>query len=441
MKLFGTSSDAEYLNPKKHRRWPWVLLCAVLLLTGGVYGAWHLWAKPRRSAPAPLPAPEPQVQIPEQTPEPDPSGQQEQLAPPAPAPQAPVEPQVVTQAPVAYRDGVYNILLCGTDQDGYRTDTILIAHLDENTGQTALMSIPRDTALSTGQSLMKINSVYAGGGEQGMQRLKGTLQKLLGFPVDGYFLVDLEAFQQAVDLVGGVWFDVPQDMYYKDPSQDLYIDLKAGHQLLDGYNAMGLVRYRKGYASQDIQRTQVQQEFLLALARQCLSFESLPKLKGFAEIWIENVTTDLTVGNLLYFAKALMDCDLSQTASYTIEGEGVMVNGISYYPLYDWSVLEIVNSYFNPLEVPITGENIAVLTPQMARTYQRPAQPEPPESPEASEPAEPALPEDPLEPEPEAPPQEAEPPEQEFWEDPFWPDRDTTESTETTAPEAPEFWE
>lgn len=127
---------------------------------------------------------------------------------------------------------------------------------------------------------MKINSVYAGGGKDGMERLAARLKDLLGFPVDGYVLVDLEAFQKTVDLVGGVEFDVPMDMNYEDPSQNLYIHLQKGLQTLDGEQAMGLVRFRKGYATQDIQRTQTQQQFLKALAKQCLSVSSLTKLRN-----------------------------------------------------------------------------------------------------------------------------------------------------------------
>ncbi len=94
-----------------------------------------------------------------------------------------------------------------------------------------------------------------------------AFRDLLGFPVDGYVLVDLEAFQKTVDLVRGVEFDVPMDMNYEDPSQNLYIHLQKGLQTLDGEQAMGLVRFRKGYATQDIQRTQTQQQFLKALAK------------------------------------------------------------------------------------------------------------------------------------------------------------------------------
>lgn len=286
------------------------------------------------------------------------------------------------ELPASHREGVYNILICGTDDDGYRTDTIIVAHLDEETHDVALMSVPRDTVVLTGNGgIMKINSVYAGGGADGMARLSKRLGAMLGFELDGYVLVNLEAFRETVELVGGVEFDVPQDMYYQDPTQNLHIDLKAGKQLLDGEKAMELVRFRKGYASQDIQRTKVQQEFLRALAKKVLSVSSLTKIKEFADVFSTYVTTDLTVGNMLYFAKALMQCDFDAMKTYTLEGEGAMINGGSYYPLYAGKLVQVVNESFNPYDAPVTLDTVNVITPEVARSYQKPAEPEPAEEP------------------------------------------------------------
>ena len=88
-----------------------------------------------------------------------------------------------------------------------------------------------------------------------------------------------------VDAIGGVEFDVPMRMYYTDPTQDLYIDLQPGLQTLDGEHAMQLVRFRKGYATQDLQRTEVQRDFLQALAKQCLKVSNLSKIGSFAKIF------------------------------------------------------------------------------------------------------------------------------------------------------------
>ena len=57
-------------------------------------------------------------------------------------------------------------------------------------------------------------------------------------------MVKTEALIEMVDVIGGVWFDVPIDMVYDDPTQDLHINLKAGYQKLDGDKAEQLLRFR-----------------------------------------------------------------------------------------------------------------------------------------------------------------------------------------------------
>ncbi len=149
--------------------------------------------------------------------------------------------------------------------------------------------------------------------------------------------------------------------------------------MLDGEKAMELVRFRKGYATQDIQRTQVQQQFLKALAKQCLSVSSLTKIREFADIFAEYVTTNLTTGNMVWFGKELLACDFDTMQTYTAEGEGAMINGAAYYPLYAGRLLEIVNDGFNPYDAPIAAGSLTVVTPEQAYAYQKQPDPEPEE--------------------------------------------------------------
>lgn len=386
MKLFGNRRRAAHTKKSALPRGTRTALIAaviVLAVAGSAFAAWKLLVKPEEDVP--------------------------------------------TEQPKALRDGVYNILICGTDGDGYRTDTIIVAHLDANTHTVALLSIPRDTPVATGGGgLMKINSVYAGGGADGMERLASRLHSLLGFPVDGYVLVDLEAFKKTVDLVGGVDFDVPQDMDYEDASQDLYIHLKKGPQHLDGEKAMELVRFRKGYATQDIQRTQVQQQFLKALAKRCLSVSSLTKIGEFADIFAEYVTTSLTTGNMVWFGKELLACDFDTMQCCTAEGEGAMINGAAYYPLYAGRLLETVNACFNPYDTPIASNTLNVVTPEQAYAYQKAPDPEPeaPEEPEQTDEPQDA-PEEPGDSEETAEPDASEPTEDPFPDGTVWEEPDT----------------
>ena len=58
-------------------------------------------------------------------------------------------------------EGIYNILLVGTDGDSTRTDTLLIANLNTKEHTVSLMSIPRDTYITGNYVIPKINSVYS----------------------------------------------------------------------------------------------------------------------------------------------------------------------------------------------------------------------------------------------------------------------------------------
>ena len=296
MKFYGGRRNAAYLRKQHKKR---AMGAAQRGLLGVLASAALLaaaWTALYKTAVRPVPIRAAQA------------GPEQETAPAAHADAAQNTPRRA-QAPACRKQGVYNILLCGMDADGLRTDTIMIAHLDERTGKTALVSVPRDTPVEAEDgSLMKLNAVYAGGGAGGMVRLQKRLAALTGFETDGYVLIDMDAFEAAVDLLGGVEFDVPQDMDYTDPAQGLEIHLRAGRQLLGGEQAMQLVRYRKGYAMQDIRRTEVQQEFLRALARRCLSPQSIGRLPELLSIMRQSVTTDLSLGNFLYFAQALHTC-------------------------------------------------------------------------------------------------------------------------------------
>ena len=150
----------------------------------------------------------------------------------------------------ARRDGCSTILLAGTDKSGDRTDTVMLLSVDRSAKRLTLLSIPRDTKVNSTYTPHKINIAYGVNGkdQEGMEALMDYVTELVGFRPDGYVLIDLDVFVDLVDKMGGVKFDVPCDMDYSDPAQDLTIDLKAGMQRLNGEQAMGLVRFRSGYA-------------------------------------------------------------------------------------------------------------------------------------------------------------------------------------------------
>ncbi len=260
-------------------------------------------------------------------------------------------------------DGTYNILLCGTDGDDGRTDTIMLASFNVNSDRLNILSIPRDTMYLSGSRVAKINSAYGTGkrGTEGMEYLTAKLTTMLGIPIDAYVLVDLQAFVDVVDLIGGVWFDVPQDMNYEDPYQNLYIHLTKGYQHLDGQKSMQLVRFRK-YAQADIQRISVQQDFLKAVMQQCMSIANLTKIQEFANIISDNMTTNLSLGGMVDLGMELLNVNLDEVQFLTLPGEGVTYSdGGAYYVLYRQKTVEMLNTYFNPYDTDLTLNDVQMV--------------------------------------------------------------------------------
>ena len=115
----------------------------------------------------------------------------------------------------------YTVLILGRDTGGGgNTDTMLLASYDVTNQKATVMSIPRDTMVNVSWDIKKINSVYNwyGGGDRGIQYLYKEIAQLVGFEPDYQVIVEWEAVGQIVDAMGGVWFDVPRDMYYTRPS-------------------------------------------------------------------------------------------------------------------------------------------------------------------------------------------------------------------------------
>ena len=258
-----------------------------------------------------------------------------------------------------YKAGFYTFLVLGTDKNGYHTDTIMVVSLDTASHKVNIVSVPRDTQVDITRNPKKINAAYAIGG---VRQLKEEIQSILGFSPHYHIVVDLEAFEELVDAIGGVKFSVPQDMNWDDPAQDLHIHLKKGLQLLDGDKALQLVRYRN-YVNADIGRLEIQQQFLMALTDKLLTGSNISKIPEFADIFQKHVETDLSLRDMQWFARQIMQFDpekdfTMQTLPYSGFGD---YQGHNYVYLSAKEVISLVNLTINPYISDITEKDIKII--------------------------------------------------------------------------------
>lgn len=261
------------------------------------------------------------------------------------------------------RNGVYNILCAGRDEAAYNTDVLMLVSFDSPNGQVSVVQIPRDTYLDGGKInglwAKKRNSAKKNGSSSvdtdAMDMLCRTLEETLCIRIDHWVLCNLQAFREAVDALGGVTVDVPCDMDYDDPAQNLSIHLSAGTQLLNGTQAEGLVRFRSGYVRGDLGRVDVQKLFLSALLSKAKEI-SLLQLPALLKTATTNLSTSLSLSDLLYFAKSAQKLDLSNVTFLTLPGTDCREYGDSgawYYVLSRQGVWECVNAHLNVYHTPV----------------------------------------------------------------------------------------
>ncbi|MBK5252752.1 MAG: LCP family protein [Peptostreptococcaceae bacterium] len=225
-----------------------------------------------------------------------------------------------------------NVLLLGLE--GYRTDTIMLASFDPDNGKLDIVSIPRDTYYYRSgyddADQKKINAAY---GHGGAQQVMAAVSDILNVPVHEYVKVTYSGIERIVDSIGGVEVNVPIKMDYDDiyAEPELHIHFEEGVQTLRGDNAIEYLRFRKnndgaGYQNGDLGRIEAQQEFLKSAAKNILSF----KLPVVANTMFQYIKTDMSLPDILYYAKSAVGMTRNDINTYRISGR-VANMGLSYF--------------------------------------------------------------------------------------------------------------
>ena len=237
------------------------------------------------------------------------------------------------------------VLLMGvsTDNGGKLTDTIIIATYNPKNQSASLLSIPRDTFVGknaqTGTGSDKINALYQKGPEKTLEKVN----ELTGLDIKYYMVIDNQALIKLVDVIGGVEFNVPIDMKYDDPTQDLHINLKAGLQTINGEKAEQLLRFRHGnngetypseWGDNDMGRMKTQREFMIETVKQTIQAKNILKIKDIIDIAYEYVETNLSISTIKDYVPYAINVNIDEIQSAVLPGGSYGPTTTPSYPLW-----------------------------------------------------------------------------------------------------------
>ncbi|WP_116949555.1 LCP family protein [Jiangella endophytica] len=238
-----------------------------------------------------------------------------------------------------------NVLILGSDagpgREETRTDTIMVASINTETGDTALFSLPRnllnvpmppDTPLaeaypdgfrgSEEDAYYWLSSMYRfvpyefpdffkDIPDPGAEAMKLVVGEVLGLDIHYYVLVNLRGFQYLVDAFGGIDIDVPyripigtKEQYGRCTEPSGWIE-PGENQHLDGYRALWFARARcgPGPVSDDYERMRRQRCVIGAIAEQANPTTLLRRYQQLAQAAENTMSTDITQSRLSDFAE------------------------------------------------------------------------------------------------------------------------------------------
>lgn len=220
-------------------------------------------------------------------------------------------------------DGTFNVLIGG--KHGSLIDTMIFAHIDEKERNVKMISIPRDLFYN-GRKINAYSHFY------GLPELKKVLGNLTGYELDKYIVIDMYAFIDVIDLIGGVDIHLDKavvDPYYRtvDNGVEGTLHYEPGDYHLGGKEALRLARSRK--TSSDFARAERQQliiEAIQAKARN-FGFGDAKVLYEIAKTVLAKTETDISIDEALSYYFKYQNFDVVST--------NVMSSGnVLYVPPY-----------------------------------------------------------------------------------------------------------
>jgi len=235
-----------------------------------------------------------------------------------------------------------NVLFLVGDKWEENTDTIILANFNTGSGKLSLISIPRDTKVDIeGMTIPKINAVYAR--SDGKNEILKCVSDLLEIEVKYYAYFNLSTFREIIDMLGGVDINIPADLHYDDPVQNLHIHFNKGLQHLDGNRSELYLRFRKPnndefsdellkyYDGSDIKRIEAQKNFITELIKQKAKLFYFAKLSEIINTIYNNLQTNIPIGNAIELVQYGIGFEASDLAVYSLPGTDQNIGEQSFF--------------------------------------------------------------------------------------------------------------
>ena len=216
---------------------------------------------------------------------------------------------------------------------GNRSDTIIIASINNDTKEVKLVSVYRDTYLDlTNGKFNKCNGAYSAGGPQ---QAMSMLNKNLDLDIQYYISVDFAAMTKAIDLLGGIDIDVDDteiehlNNYIVETSEVTGVKTtpltKTGLQTLDGVQATSYCRIRYT-AGDDFKRTERQREVIMQIVSKAKTMD-ISQVNDIIDAVFPLAATNYTNDELLAMAPQLLTYDIVDTTGFPFDKAAATVKG------------------------------------------------------------------------------------------------------------------
>ncbi|KIL43072.1 LCP family glycopolymer transferase [Jeotgalibacillus campisalis] len=241
----------------------------------------------------------------------------------------------------------FSVLILGIDErkeDAGRSDTMIVLTVNPSTESTKLLSIPRDTYVEIAGygKKDKINHAYAYGG---VELAMESVEELLDIPLDYYIKVNMEGFEDVIDVLGGVVVSNPFSFEaggFRFPEGEL---------ILNGKQALSFSRMRQDDPDGDFGRQERQRNIIEAVISEGTTVSTFLNYGDLLESLGENIKTNLTFDQLMDIQNDYRQAADNVDHLQFDEGTNEYIGGVYYYVIPDDDIAAVQKILQSELEL------------------------------------------------------------------------------------------